>query len=85
MSVVVADMFDADMTKFKFVFSESVGIKTLIYFGIMYLVVMIFNIFNISKCKLIDLIYGNRKSEAVKLKNPWLCINFYGISLYTWI
>lgn len=80
MSVVVADMFEADMTKFKFVFSESACIKTLIYFGIMYLVVMIFNTFNISKCKLIDLIYGNRKSEAVKLKNPWLCIIIFIVS-----
>ena len=80
MSVVVADMFEADMTKFKFVFSESACIKTLIYFGIMYLVVMIFNTFNISKCKLIDLIYGNRKSEAVKLKNPWLCIIIFMVS-----
>ena len=80
MSVVVADMFEADMTKFKFVFSESACIKTLIYFGIMYLVVMIFNTFNISKCKLIDLIYGSRKSEAVKLKNPWLCIIIFMVS-----
>ena len=80
MSVVVADMFEADMTKFKFVFSESACINTLIYFGIMYLVVMIFNTFNISKCKLIDLIYGNRKSEAVKLKNPWLCIIIFMVS-----
>lgn len=80
MSVVVADMFEADMTKFKFVFSESACIKTLIYFGIMYLVVMIFNTFSISKCKLIDLIYGSRKSEAVKLKNPWLCIIIFMVS-----
>lgn len=80
MSVVVADMFEADMTKFKFVFSKSACIKTLIYFGIMYLVVMIFNTFNISKCKLIDLIYGSRKSEAVKLKNPWLCIIIFMVS-----
>lgn len=80
MSVVVADMFEADMTKFKFVFSENACIKTLIYFGIMYLVVMIFNTFSISKCKLIDLIYGSRKSEAVKLKNPWLCIIIFMVS-----
>ncbi len=80
MSVVVADMFEADMTSFKFVFSESACIKTLIYFGIMYLVVMIFNTFSISKCKLIDLIYGSRKSEAVKLKNPWLCIIIFMVS-----
>ena len=80
MSIIVADMFEADMTNFRFVFSESACIKTLIYFGIMYFVVMIFNTFNISKCKLIDLIYGSRKSEAVKLKNTWLCIVIFIIS-----
>ena len=37
MSIVVANMFEADMTKFTFVFSLSAWIKTMIYFGIMYL------------------------------------------------
>lgn len=73
MSVLVANMFEADMTKFEFIFSFSSCIKCLIYFGIMYLFVMIFNTYSISKCKLIDLIHGNKKSEKIKLKNPILC------------
>ena len=36
MSVFVANMFDADMTKFQFIFSGAACIKTLIYFGIIY-------------------------------------------------
>ena len=74
MSIVVANMFEADLSQFTFTFSKSACIKTLIYFGIMYFVVMIFNVINISKCRLIDLLYGSRKSEKIKLKNPVICI-----------
>ena len=80
MSILVANMFEADLTKFKFIFSLSACIKTLIYFSIMYLVVMIFNTINISKCKLIDLLHANKKSEKIKLKNPWLCVIVFIVS-----
>lgn len=74
MSLVVANMFEANLTKFAFVFSSSSCIKTIIYFGIMYLFVMIFNTYSVSKCKLIDLLNGAKTSEKIKLKNPILCI-----------
>ncbi len=80
MSLVVANMFEANLTKFAFVFSSSACLKTIIYFGIMYLFVMIFNTVSIGKCKLIDLLQGAKKSETVKLKNPILCIIIFIIS-----
>lgn len=80
MSLFVANMFEADLTKFTFVFSSSACIKTIIYFSIMYLIVMIFNTFSVSKCKLIDLLQGAKKSEKLKLKNPILCIFIFIIS-----
>lgn len=80
MSLFVANMFEADLTKFTFVFSSSACIKTIIYFSIMYLIVMIFNTFSVSKCKLIDLLQGTKKSEKLKLKNPILCIFIFIIS-----
>lgn len=73
MSVIVANMFDADMTKFKFIFSMKACVKTLIYFAIMYVLVMIFNTFSISRCKLIDLLNAGRKTEKVTMKNPVIC------------
>lgn len=73
MSVIVANMFDADMTKFKFIFSMKACVKTLIYFAIMYVLVMIFNTFSISKCKLIDLLNAGKKTEKVTMKNPVIC------------
>ena len=81
MSLLVANMFEAKMTEFEFVFSTSACIKTLIYFSIMYILVMIFNTYNVSRCRLIDLLNANKKSEKIKMKNPWLCVIIFIISV----
>ena len=81
MSVIVANMFEADLTEFTFIISTNAIIKTIIYFGIMYLLVMIFNTISVSRCKLIDLINANKKTETVKLKNPYLCIVIFVIAV----
>ena len=80
MSLFVANMFEANMTEFEFVFSSSACIKTLIYFSVMYILVMIFNTYNVSLSKLIDLLNANKKSEKIKLKNPWLCVIVFILS-----
>lgn len=72
-SVLVANMFDANLTNFQFVFSMSAFLKTLLYFGVIYLIVMIFNTINISRQKLINLLSSSKRNEKVKMKNPWLC------------
>lgn len=79
MSVFVAKMFEADLTKFTFIFSKSAFLKTILYFSIMYVLVMIFNTTIISRSKLIDLLYENRKSERIKIKNPYICIIIFVI------
>lgn len=81
MSVIVANMFEADLTEFTFVISTDAIVKTIIYFGIMYLLVMIFNTISVSRCKLIDLINANKKTETVKLKNPYLCIIIFIVAV----
>lgn len=80
MSLLVANMFEADMTNFTFTFSQSALLKTFCYFGIMYLLVMIFNTIQISRCKLIDLINASKHSEKVKIKNPIVCILLFIIA-----
>lgn len=81
MSILVANMFDADMTKFKFVFSGKACVKTLVYFAIMYVLVMIFNTFSISRCKLIDLLNAGKKTEKVTMKNPVICTVLFVIGV----
>lgn len=80
MSLLVSNMFEANMTKFAFIFSAKAFGKTVLYFSIMYLLVMIFNTFTVNKCRLIDLLYASKKSETVKMKNPILCIVVFIIS-----
>lgn len=72
MSVLVAKMFEADMSEFKFVFSKDACIKTGIYFAVMYVAVMFFNTISISRYKLINLLNASKKNERVKIKNPFI-------------
>ncbi len=81
MSIIVANMFEADLTKFTFIFSYDSCIKTIIYFSIMYLFVMIFNTIVINKCKLIDLLHSSKKSEKIKFKNPIFCTIVFILSV----
>ena len=81
MSIVVAKMFEADLTGFKFVFSEDALIKTVMYFAIIYVLVMILNIFSASKYKLIDLLNASKKSEKVILRNSFVSVFLFIVSI----
>lgn len=81
MSIVVAKMFEVDMSKFEFVFSSAAAIKTIIYYAIIYLVVMIFNVFAISKYKLINLLNASKKGEKVKVRNLTLSVILFIIAV----
>mgnify|MGYP002508195848 CR=1 FL=1 len=61
LSIFTAKLFEADMTKFTFVFSSGAMVSAVINFSFIYVIVMIFNIeinriifntfFNVSKCQ----------------------------------
>lgn len=74
MSILVAGMFEADMTAFVFTISRDAVIKTIIYFGIMYLIVILFNTAMLSKYQLIDLFHAKRKVEKSRLKNSYFAV-----------
>lgn len=74
MSILVAKMFEADMTAYAFTVSTDAIIKTVIYFGIMYLIVILFNTVMLSRYQLIDLFHAKRKVEKNKLKNSYFAV-----------
>lgn len=80
MSILVAKLFEADMSEFTFVFSKDACIKTCIYFAVMYIAVIIFNTLTISRYKLINLLTAVRKNEKVKMKNPIISILVFIVS-----
>ena len=74
MSILVAKLFQADMSEYQFVFSDAACWKTCAYFGVMYAASMVLNIVIISRYKLIDLISAEKKNEKVRMKNPVICV-----------
>lgn len=69
LSVFTAKLFEVAMNEYKFLISIKAIGKTTLYFGIMFLLVMIFNTINISKYKLIDMLNASKKNEKLKLRN----------------
>ena len=74
MSLLVAGMFEADMTKYTFILSWRAVAKTIVYFCIIYLVVLVLDAIVIGRAKLITLLHANSKSEKNTAKNPWICM-----------
>lgn len=74
MSALVVNLFEADMTAYRFVVSgEAIG-KTVLYFAVMILVSAVWDTGAVTGMKLIDLLKAGGKSEKVRLKNPVLCV-----------
>lgn len=81
LSVLTANILSMDLDKYKFVFSLGAMMKSIVYFGIIYLLVMIFNQFTISKYKLIDMLNASKRNEEVKLKNPFVSVLTFILSV----
>ncbi|UJA30621.1 FtsX-like permease family protein [Clostridium sporogenes] len=72
LSVFTLKLFEISINEYKFAVSTRAIGKTILYFGIMFLLVMIFNVFVISKYKIIDLLTSGRKNENIKFKNTFI-------------
>ena len=81
MSIVVAKLFEADMSRFEFVFSKGAMFKTIIYYAIIYVIVMIFNVFAVTKYKLIDLLTASKKGEKIKIRNLTISVLLFMIAV----
>lgn len=69
-SLLIINMFKAPMDSYSFSISFDAILKTINYFGIMFLIVMLFNNLVIKKYKIIDLLNASKKVETIKIKNP---------------
>lgn len=91
LSVVTARMFNVSIKRFEFVFSPDALWKSVLYFGIIFLVVMIFNTITVSRYQLIDLLYGGRRNETPRIKKLWVSMVLFLLSAaclaaaYVWI
>ncbi|AJH20521.1 FtsX-like permease family protein [Bacillus mycoides] len=74
LSTFALKLFDLPINKYKFAISTGAIGKSVLYFGIMFLLVMLFNVYVVSKYKIIDLLTAGRKSEDVKFRNPLIYV-----------
>ena len=81
MSVFTAKIFEADLSAYRFVFAPDAAVKSVIYFGVIFLVVMLLNTIAIGKYKLIDLLYGGRKNETIRIKNMKTAMKVFAASI----
>ncbi|EOU2033034.1 ABC transporter permease [Clostridium perfringens] len=80
-SAFASKLFQVSLSDYKFLLSTDAILKTILYFGIIFILVMIFNTFVISKYKLIDMLTAAKKNEDIKIKNPILTAIIFFISL----
>ena len=80
-SAFAAKLFEVSLSNYKFLLSTDAILKTILYFGIIFISVMLFNTFVISKYKLIDMLTAAKKNEDIKIKNPILTAIIFFISL----
>ncbi|WP_165252901.1 FtsX-like permease family protein [Adlercreutzia sp. ZJ304] len=81
MSFFTASLFGATIKNYQFVFSpEALGV-TIVSFVVIYVVVAIFNTFSVNRCKLIDLLYADSKNQKVAVRNPWVCLVVFIVSV----
>lgn len=74
MSLFVSKIFEADLSKFVFTVSGKAIVKSVFYFLVIYIVVMILNTWEISRARLIRFLTAEKKKEKNILKNPILSV-----------
>ncbi|MDR1028271.1 MAG: ABC transporter permease [Clostridiales Family XIII bacterium] len=74
MALVTAGLLGAEIGHFEFIFSSAAMWKTVICFGAVFLLTLIFNVFMVQKQNLIDLIYADRKNETFKTPKLFLSV-----------
>ena len=82
MSIIVARMFEADMSAYVFSVSPFALQLTIFCFGFMYFMVILFHMFTIRSSSLNAMLRSQDKSETTRPKNLWLCLIVFLIGAF---
>ena len=80
-SILTAKMFAVKMKEFQFIFSREAFLQTILYFVLIFLIVMLFNGVSISRYKIIDLLHSGKKNQKMRIKNLWISVVLFIISI----
>ena len=80
-SLMTANMLGQALQSYNFVFSAKSCGMTVAYFVLIFAVVALFDVFQVSRCKLADLLSAHNRSEKMTMRNPWLCLVVFVMSV----
>jgi putative ABC transport system permease protein len=81
LSILTAKMFEVDMTGYVFIFSSSAFYKTILYFGLIFVVVVLLSALSVSRYRLIDLIHADKKNEKPQVKSAAATVLLFILAL----
>ncbi|MGL4913864.1 MAG: FtsX-like permease family protein [Romboutsia sp.] len=78
---ITAKVFESNMSKYQFIFSKEACLKTILYFGLMFIMVMFLNFIIVSRCNLIDLINSEKTNQKLKGTNLILSVILFILAI----
>lgn len=81
LAFATAALFGTTISDYHFVFSEGAFVATLVSFAVVYVVVAVFNVVSVSRFKLIDLLNAAKRSQRAPVRNPWVCLAVFVVSI----
>ncbi len=81
MMYVTANLFEATIPGFAFVFSPGAALSTLACFAAIFALSLLLNVREVSRCRLIDLINADKVSEKVKARSLPVSVVLFLVSL----
>jgi putative ABC transport system permease protein len=81
LGALTVKLFIVEPCVYKFAFSVEAMVKTIICFGIMFFLVILSNLFFISKHKLVDLLNSSKKNQKLKINNMYISIFLFLLSI----
>lgn len=82
LAVLTAKLFEVQIVDYQFIFSSEAFFKSILYFGVIFIVVVLFNSRSVAKYKLIDMLYADRKNEALKVRKTGPSIALFIIGVF---
>lgn len=74
LSALTLSMFSLRVDAFGLAFSPRAVVRTAVYFGLIFLLVMVFSGLQVSRAKLLDLIQSGRRNEELHLRPLWVSV-----------
>ena len=71
LSLLTTQLFELDITRFRLIFSMPSLVKTVAFFGLLFVVASVLNLFGFSRQTVSRLLNASRRRET-RVRNPWL-------------